>query len=55
MPVIINELEIVVESPPEVSSEAPPPATPASPPPAPLELNELLDRRVRLALRTLAH
>jgi len=55
MPVIINELEIVVESPPDVSSEAAPPAAPAAPPPGPLELNELLDRRTRLARRTLAH
>lgn len=53
MPVVINEVEIVVEpeSPPlagEGPRQAPPPMTP-------LEIAELLERRARTELRLFAH
>ena len=56
MPVIVNELEVVVESQGEPAPEGPSPAA-AAPQPVltPLELQEVLDRRARLARRTFAH
>jgi hypothetical protein len=54
MPVVVNELEIIVEPPEEASSETAAPAAPAPPLGAP-EVNEIVDRRVRIASRTLAH
>lgn len=58
MPVIVNELEVVVaESPepgtgPETGPQVPQPAAPA---PGPLELTAHLERRARQALRVFAH
>lgn len=56
MPVIVNELEVVVTPPPEAAPPADPPrAEMVAPPPGPLELAALLERRARLALRVFAH
>ncbi len=56
MAVIINELEIVVESREEPAAEAPQPHPAAAAPPlAPLDLSDVLDRRTRMDARTLAH
>lgn len=52
MPVVINELEVVV-APPEGGAG---PGRPLPPPPlSPLEIAELLERRARQALRLFAH
>lgn len=58
MPVIVNELEVVVAPPPEAVPAAERPRselTPPPPPPGPLELAALLERRARQALRVFAH
>jgi hypothetical protein len=54
MTVIVNELEVVVAPPAGGDAEAPPPP-PAAPTLTPREIAEVLERRARIALRTLAH
>jgi hypothetical protein len=57
VPVIVNELEVVV-APADPGTGQPPSGSPAqspSPPITPLELAELLERRARHALRLMAH
>jgi hypothetical protein len=53
MPVVINELEVVVESEEAAGSGRPAPSGP--PPLTPLEIAELLERRARGELRLYAH
>lgn|GEM_PF-2893361 len=56
MSVIINELEVVLESPASTG-----PAKPAVPPPPPqqqiqpIDINDMLEREARAQLRLLAH
>lgn len=55
MPVIVNELEVVV-APPEPAVEPRPGSEEPRPQPAtPLELTAVLERRARQALRVFAH
>lgn len=54
MPVVINELEVVM-APPEAPAAAPNAPAPAAPGPTPLEITELLERRARQELRLFAH
>jgi hypothetical protein len=55
MTVVINELEVVVPSERGEAPAAAPPPEAAPPPPSPREIAEVLERRARIALRTLAH
>jgi hypothetical protein len=57
MPVVINELEVVVASPPspQGSGSQAQPAAGGAPPLSPIEMNELLERRVRQEFRLFAH
>jgi hypothetical protein len=57
MPVVINELEVVVASPPSAqgSGSQAQPAAGGAPPLSPIEMNELLERRVRQEFRLFAH
>lgn len=59
MPIIVNELEVVVAPPPESAPRndptLPPPPRAEPAPPGALELAALLERRTRQALRVFAH
>ncbi|HUH13575.1 MAG TPA: hypothetical protein VMK65_10710 [Longimicrobiales bacterium] len=58
MPVIVNELEVVVTEPSEPGTgpgAGPQLPQPTAPAPGPLELAALLERRARQALRVFAH
>ena len=57
MPVIVNELEVVVAPPQEATTEGqrPPERVAPPPPPGPQELTAVLERRERQSLRTYAH
>jgi hypothetical protein len=57
MPVIVNELEVVVESPDGAGAapDAAPPAPATAAPLTPLALAEVLERRARIDARVLAH
>ncbi len=55
MAVIINEMEVIVEPPKRGADETPKAAATAPAMPAPSELNDILDRERRYALRLAAH
>ena len=56
MPVVINEMEIVMAPPASGQAQgAQPPPAAAAPPLTPREVSELLERRVRQELRLFAH
>lgn len=53
MPIVVNELEVVVAPPEGGASAGPPQAAPQ--PPNPLDVAAVLERRLRQQLRTFAH
>lgn len=55
MPVIVNELEVVVAPPEPAEESRARPDEPRPQPPTPLELTAVLERRARQALRVFAH
>jgi hypothetical protein len=55
MPVVINDLEVVMESAPAPGAQPQGAAPGAAPALTPLEIAELLERRARQELRLFAH